>query len=316
MEEPGGQVRRALSGTRAIVRIAYRDPEHISERLTLHASRNLAAPAREWAAAARLAHPDATTAELAHDVRERSAKVARIDGAVAGTPFFIALVPGYVSYLWQEAHMGLRIAALYEHDPGTLQTAAEMLALRGVHPTSGTAEAALLAVRAQPPVIARRRCSDLGPLHPHGARLRRLPGRAHEGRAALGRTRWALGGGRADRLHDLGHHLGRADQFMIAMAWGCESHCAPAGLRTLALYDGEAATTKEAIAAARHRRDSGHAVRCGGRACDRRVVAIPMAFVAYANHVRQDTGINWIGALGALVALSLVIGAAVYGTRR
>jgi hypothetical protein len=41
-----------------------------------------------------------------------------------------------------------------------------------------------------------------------------------------------------------------------------------------------------------------------------------VAFVAYANHVRQDTGINWVAALGALVALSLVIAGAVYGSRR
>src|SRR3954463_2847060 len=45
-------------------------------------------------------------------------------------------------------------------------------------------------------------------------------------------------------------------------------------------------------------------------------VGIPIAFVAYANHLRQDTGINWIGAIGALVALSLVIAGAVWGSRR
>ena len=44
-------------------------------------------------------------------------------------------------------------------------------------------------------------------------------------------------------------------------------------------------------------------------------VAVPVAFVAYANNVRQTTGINALGALGALVALSLVIAAAVYGSR-
>jgi hypothetical protein len=45
-------------------------------------------------------------------------------------------------------------------------------------------------------------------------------------------------------------------------------------------------------------------------------VGIPIAFVAYANHVRQDTGISWVAAVGALVALSLVIGGAVWGSRR
>ena len=36
-------------------------------------------------------------------------------------------------------------------------------------------------------------------------------------------------------------------------------------------------------------------------------IAIPVAFVAYADHVKQTTGVNWLGALGALVAVSIVI---------
>src|SRR4051795_948141 len=137
--------RRALGGTKELVRIAYRDPEHISERLTLHAARNLAEPSRRWAEDALRARPDATPAELADDLRAQSVKIARIDGAIAGTPFFIALVPGYLSYLWQEARMGLRTAALFGHEPGTMRTAAELLTLRGVHPTVQEAEVALRA---------------------------------------------------------------------------------------------------------------------------------------------------------------------------
>src|SRR3954447_22007038 len=90
----GGHLRRALGGTKELVRIAYRDPAHISERLTLHASRNLAEPSRRWAKEALHARPGATPAELADDLRAQSVKIARIDGAIAGTPFFIALVPG------------------------------------------------------------------------------------------------------------------------------------------------------------------------------------------------------------------------------
>src|SRR3954449_11866405 len=71
----GGHVRRALGGTKELVRIAYRDPAHISERLTLHAAQNLAEPSRQWAEKARRARPDATPAELADDLREQSAKI-------------------------------------------------------------------------------------------------------------------------------------------------------------------------------------------------------------------------------------------------
>ncbi len=45
-------------------------------------------------------------------------------------------------------------------------------------------------------------------------------------------------------------------------------------------------------------------------------VAVPIGFVAYADHVRQSTGVNWLGALGALVAVSLVIATTVVASRR
>ena len=58
---------------------------------------------------------------------------ARIDGAVAGTPFFIALVPAYIAFLRQEVRFHLRVAALYGKDPADPQVAADFLVLRGVH---------------------------------------------------------------------------------------------------------------------------------------------------------------------------------------
>ena len=45
-------------------------------------------------------------------------------------------------------------------------------------------------------------------------------------------------------------------------------------------------------------------------------IAVPIAFVAYADHVRNTTGVNWLGALGALVAVSLVIATTVIASRR
>src|SRR5215208_4346727 len=73
----------------------------------------------------------------------QSAQVARIDGAVSGTPFFIALVPGYLAYLWQEGVMERRIAALYGSDPREAETCARTLVLRGVHPTIEAARQAV-----------------------------------------------------------------------------------------------------------------------------------------------------------------------------
>ena len=125
----------------------YRDPEHLAERLTLYTADRLGGPSREWAESVRSARPDTATAKIADELRTQSAHVARIDGAISGTPFFVALVPGYLTYLFQEMRMTLRTAALYGRDPRDLRTSAEMLALRGVHPDVETAEVALKSVR-------------------------------------------------------------------------------------------------------------------------------------------------------------------------
>src|SRR5438105_186065 len=123
-----GRIATALTGSRELARIAYRDPEHVAERLTLFAAQSLGEPSRAWAEATPAARPGVSAAELGEELRIQSAHIARVDGAVAGTPFFIALVPGYVNYLWQEARMTLRIAALHGRDPTALSTASEMLA--------------------------------------------------------------------------------------------------------------------------------------------------------------------------------------------
>jgi hypothetical protein len=92
-------------------------------------------------------HPPA---EIVEELRLQTARVARIDGAISGTPFLIALVPGYLTYLYQEMRMTLRTAALYDRDPRDLRAAGEMLALRGVHPDVERAEAALVTTQHTP----------------------------------------------------------------------------------------------------------------------------------------------------------------------
>src|ERR1700742_3009802 len=105
---PRSRIRRVFSGSRELVRIAYRDPEHVAERLTLYVSARYGEGSREWAASAQAARPGISPAVIAEELRLRSAQVARIDGAISGTPFFIALVPGYLTYLLQETRMTLR----------------------------------------------------------------------------------------------------------------------------------------------------------------------------------------------------------------
>ena len=110
--------------------------------------------------------------------------------------------------------------------------------------------------------------------------------------------------------------LGPAGQFMIAMAWACESHARSLGRRTMSFYGGESAIA-EAEGGDDSGEDRGRTKRDTPRGRLMALsIAVPIAFIAYANHVRQTTGINWLGALGALVAVSLVIAVTVAARRR
>jgi hypothetical protein len=317
----GRRVRRIFSGSRELVRIVYRDPEHVAERLTLYATKRLGDGSREWARSVRSARPNIPAAHVAEELRTQTAQIARIDGAISGTPFFIALVPGYVTYLWQEMRMTLRIAALYDRDPLGLQTAGEMLALRGVHPSVEAAESALVTVRdtPMPDRPAERRSLRTwihsiylllvfgGFMSPSAAKPPR--------RRAMDRVKAALSLLLGVAIWAMTWLLPLT--FMVLMAWGCETHARQLGRRALVFYDGEEATVGAAIAAADRRRDRGHDKRAILRAVALFLsVAIPIAFIGYVQHVRNTVGFNWLGALGALVALSLVIATAVISSRR
>jgi hypothetical protein len=315
-----GRARRTLSGWRQLGRIAYRDPEHVAERLTLYSAKNLGETSRKWAEAAREARPDVPRAMIAEELRTQTAQVARIDGAVSGTPFLIALIPGYLSYLREEGRMVLRTAALYGRDPRELQTSAEVLVLRGVHPTVDVAREALESVRDIPlpdkPVkrrSVRTWVHSITVLLIFGGFLSAPSDERNESAhawlkaafgfligAAIWVTTWVL-----------------PATFMVAMAWGCETHARQLGRRALLFYDGDADSAQAAIAAAKQRQDHGHGVREIVRGSILVLsIAVPIGFVAYADHVHQSTGINWLGALGALVAVSLVLTASVLASRR
>jgi hypothetical protein len=314
-------MRRVFAGSRELVRIVYRDPEHVAERLTLYTVARLADASLEWARLVRSVRGDTPRAEIVEELRIQTAQIARIDGAISGTPFLIALVPGYLTYLYQEMRMTLRTAALYGRDPRELKTAGEMLALRGVHPTVELAEAALLAVQDKP-------------MPDRPTKRRSLRTWVHSGYLLL-----VLGGFMSpstaeplkrpvlDRIRAIFSFLLAGViwvmtwvlpfTFMIMMAWGCETHARQLGRRTLVFYDGEAASVNAAITLAARRRDRGHDKRAILRAIALFLsVAIPLGFIALVNHYRSTVGFNWVVALGSLVALSLAIATAVISSRR
>ena len=312
-----GRIRHTLSGWRRLAGIAYRDPEHVAARLTLYGSDRLGESSLEWASRVQQERPDVSRAVIAEELRIQTAQVARIDGAVSGTPFLIALVPGYLAYLWQEGVMERRIAALYGSDPRDLDTSANILVLRGVHPTTDAARAALVAVRDTP---LPEKPSERRPLR---VWVRSIYAMLIFGGFLSAPTEEEDKGSPWRMKAVVGFLIGAVIwaitwilpvSFMIAMAWGCETHARGLGHRTMTFYGGEGAIAE---AAGGEDGDRGRTRRDILRGALLALsIAVPIGFIAYADHVRQTTGINWLGALGALVAASLVIATTVIARRR
>ena len=88
------RVQSLVSGSRELTAIVRRDPEHVPERRALFAVYRLGEPSR---LSAREALTDgADPGVVATKLRRQSGRVARIDGAISGRPFFLAIVPGYL----------------------------------------------------------------------------------------------------------------------------------------------------------------------------------------------------------------------------
>jgi hypothetical protein len=127
------------------------DPQHASELALCAVLPNLATHARRW--------HDAVTQEQApetegraNSVVRRTTAVARRDGAVTGTSFYVGMPAAMASIYCHQLLMVLKIAALNGHDPHDPARAAEILVLRGGYPDVGAATEALatLGVRDRP----------------------------------------------------------------------------------------------------------------------------------------------------------------------
>jgi hypothetical protein len=314
-----GKKNRELSEWRIFVRAAYRDPEHFTERLALHSIQSLGAPSDTWAHDVREQRAEVPRPVVAEELRRQSAQAASIEGAITGTPFLLALVPGYLAYLRQEARMLLRTAALYGRDPLDLQTGAEMLALRGVHPTVAAARSSLLAVQGVPL-----------PEKPTKRRPLRIWVRSVYRLLIFG----GFVSAPSDKSEEVSHPYLKTSlavligatiwaitwifpvSFMLAMAWGCGTNARQLGRRALIFYEDEPDSAKAAIAAAKERREPGYRKRQAIHATLFILsVAIPIGFIAYVDHQRQS-GITGLTVIGSLVALALVIAIAALASRR
>jgi hypothetical protein len=204
----------------------------MAEHFALFAVARLRGESRRYAERLRARHPDVAPWMLAERVRAQAALIARVDGAVSGTPFLMALVPAYVAVLWEQARMVLRIAALMGHNLDAPELPAELLALRGVYPSTAEAAAALKSL----------------PKEPH----RRLAGGLHN-LIEVGRRFLILAGFlgpkpdvRPSRIHralmlvaGAGLWVGTwifPTAFMVVMSYSCESSTRTLGTRALDHY--------------------------------------------------------------------------------
>jgi hypothetical protein len=140
-----GAGRRA--GMAALLRLIRAHPERLPEYMALFATHQQAPSVREWAARHRVALSSPEHDRLLREMRHDLLAFSRINGALSGTPFFIALVPAYVSVLSEQARTALRIAALHGRDPGAPQRPAEILVFLDVYPSVQAAEARLERIR-------------------------------------------------------------------------------------------------------------------------------------------------------------------------
>jgi hypothetical protein len=224
-EPPRREIWRSLRG----------HPRELPERLILLAVGRQGPEAKAWAQG-RLAQGAQPLAE-SDRLRRATLIVSRADGAVSGTPFFIALVPAYVAFLWAQARMVLRIAALHGHDPTGPHVAAELLALRGVYPSVPEAASALERMGKEP-VPATRRARFLSwvdmvkrilvlAAFTSASNPDEKPGRRRQVvMVVIGGAIWAV-----TWIIPV--------TFMILMAWSCDTSTRQLGAIALEYYSGE-----------------------------------------------------------------------------
>ncbi|MGO9789445.1 MAG: hypothetical protein ACLP8S_07955 [Solirubrobacteraceae bacterium] len=303
------------------MRLVIRDPRHVPERLTIYTVDRQADGARVWAQRARDAGPESSPALLADAQRRRTISTARIDGAVAGTPFFIALVPAYVAFLLQEVRFHLRVAALYGHDLADPRIAADFLVLRGVHKNAEQALAELEAVRATP-LPPRGQRTPLRSWYRAVVSVLVLAGFLSAPEKKDKNTRLT---GWAKFVRTVRFLVAALIwiltwivpiTFMLVMAWGCENDARRFAQRVMTHYADDRKDIALAIQRADRKAGGSKAVSVARGLLVVLSVAIPLVFIAGA--VLNGTGplgVNVPDALAALFALALVIGVSAAATR-
>lgn len=322
--------RRAAKLPLELLAACRRDPQRFPEHVVLIAQDHFATSSYEWAQQIRGDEVAVDTDAIVTHLCDEARRFARIDGALAGTPFLIALVPAYVSVLWQQVRTVMRIGALAGADPRTEAFAAEILFLRGLYATSEEAADGLAALRERTEAPASRETAS--PPAETG-RVRRFLtvwiGLAYRVLILAGFVSAPARGPRPDRTarYTIRQVLSLAGAgavyavtfivpltFMFLMAWSCENDTRRLTARTRERY-GFDGTSARAPGRWRAGTTSLGGLLATGvrRGIIVLSVLIPLAVVALAivdhgRHVRFDVIAAWVG-------LILVLGLGGYAAR-
>jgi hypothetical protein len=300
------------AGLASLRRLIRAHPERLPEYMVLFAAHQQAPSVREWAER----HPDVPGSpehdQLLREMRHDLLAFSRINGALSGTPFFIALVPAYVSVLREQARTALRIGALHGRNPGAPQRPAEMLVFLDVYPNVPAAEASLDRIRLPSAGEERTGLRQVGGLRAWIEVVTQVlilagfiepspdktkPRRATRAlRTALGLGLWAL-----TWIVPI--------TFMLFMAYACEGRTRKVFDRALRYYgDVEVDKAEWKRSSSQWRRERPVRALLLGI-----TLLIPLGLAGY---VAQTESSGWIKAIGGLAALTTAMLLAGYVSRR
>lgn len=129
--------------TRSVLKAAVADPQRLPETLASCAVRHMGPAAARSVTMTRVAHPDATVAELQDLLFTRGKRRVVSEGALIGGPMTIMAPFAFCAALLSQARICLELAALGGQDPTVPLRSAELLVLQGVYPDVDRARVAL-----------------------------------------------------------------------------------------------------------------------------------------------------------------------------
>jgi hypothetical protein len=130
----------------SFLRAVRDDPGHASELAVLYTLPQFAPHVARWRAGA-LRHPGVSAEQRAKRMVLRALQVARSDGAVCGSSFYLGMPAAVISIFCHQVVLVLQIAALFDRDPTDPARAAEVLVLKGRAKSLEDATQALRAAR-------------------------------------------------------------------------------------------------------------------------------------------------------------------------